>query len=121
VVRLGLARGFLVNILQGSAGVQNLVGFMMVRVRPCGKTPGSDLKKNDFGNSNEGASEDSRYRSFSDPVRLFWYQDFSGAGGQIQVFISFRNIPIGSGQTDHKTRTPTCSAPSQDYLFPLYM
>jgi hypothetical protein len=27
------------------------------------------------------------FRRLSDPVLLFWYQDFSGATGQIQVFI----------------------------------
>jgi hypothetical protein len=33
------------------------------------------------------AAADRIFRSFSDPVLLFWYQDFTGAGGQIQVFM----------------------------------
>jgi len=35
----------------------------------------------------EGAAADSIFRSFSDLVRQLWYQDISGAGGQIQAFI----------------------------------
>ena len=30
---------------------------------------------------------DSKTRSFSDPANLFWYQDFCGARGQLQVFM----------------------------------
>jgi hypothetical protein len=38
------------------------------------------------------------FRSFSDPVLLFWYQDFSGAGGQNQVFmINFGYLMIKFG------------------------
>jgi hypothetical protein len=40
-----------------------------------------------FTGANEGAAADSIFCSFSDPVRLFWYQDFRGATVQIQAFI----------------------------------
>jgi hypothetical protein len=35
----------------------------------------------------EGAAADRIFRTCSDPILLFWYQDFSGAGGQNQVFM----------------------------------
>jgi hypothetical protein len=35
----------------------------------------------------EGAAADRIFRSFSDPVLLFWHQDFSGATVGIQAFI----------------------------------
>jgi hypothetical protein len=42
-----------------------------------------------------GAAADSKKRSFSDPVLLFWYQEFSGARGKIQVFmVKFGNVMV---------------------------
>ena len=47
----------------------------------------------------EGAEADSVFRTCSDPVRLFWYQNFSGATVQIRVFIwGGNNSPNNSVQ-----------------------
>jgi hypothetical protein len=48
----------------------------------------------------EGAEADSKKRRFSDPVLLFWYQDFSEAGTQIQV--SLQTPPIGAADRSKK-------------------
>jgi hypothetical protein len=34
----------------------------------------------------QGAAAERIFGTFSDPARLFWYQDFSGSNAQIQVF-----------------------------------
>jgi hypothetical protein len=39
------------------------------------------------------------FRTCSDPVLLFWYQDFSGAGGQNQEEVLIRRIPGRSAVT----------------------
>ena len=36
----------------------------------------------------EGADKNSIFRTCSDPVRLFWYQDFNGAGGKSQLLMA---------------------------------
>ena len=43
--------------------------------------PGETLLKSESPTGAEGAEADSIFRNYLNPVRLFWCQDFKGAGG----------------------------------------